>query len=132
MIKINKSAGNHSIKSQYQSSVQYEWIEKLLDTPIEDGRKYILWKILCPYLVNIKKLQYEQSFKILKIWLEKCNNIKNLNFNPDIETKDKLIQVKHYNPISIKKLKNDNRELYMLLKKIQLPKIIYSKINFVN
>jgi hypothetical protein len=25
-------------------------------TPIEDGRKYALWKILCPYLVNIKKL----------------------------------------------------------------------------
>jgi hypothetical protein len=25
-------------------------------TPIEDGKKYTHWKILCPYLVNIKKL----------------------------------------------------------------------------
>ena len=76
MIKTNKSAGNLSIKSQYHSTIQYEWIEKLLETPIEDGRKYALWKILCPYLVNIKKLEYEESFKILKTWLEKCNMTK--------------------------------------------------------
>ena len=61
MIKVNKSAGSHSIKSQYHSStsIHYKWIEKLLETPIEDGRKYTLWKILCPYLVNVKKFQYE-------------------------------------------------------------------------
>lgn len=55
-IKVNKSAGNPFIKSQYHSSASthYKWIEKLLETPIEDGRKYALWKILCPYLVNIK------------------------------------------------------------------------------
>jgi hypothetical protein len=28
-----------------------EWIEKLLQTPLEDFRKYCLWRILCQYLV---------------------------------------------------------------------------------
>ena len=77
------------MKSLYHSSIQYEWIEKLLETPIEDGRKYALWKILCPYLVNIKKLEYEQSFEILKTWLEKCNTIRKLDFNPEYRNQNK-------------------------------------------
>ncbi|HET7644305.1 MAG TPA: hypothetical protein VFK40_12410 [Nitrososphaeraceae archaeon] len=51
------------------------WIEKLLQTPIEDRRKYCLWHILCPYLMNVKKLSYEESFLILEEWLKKCNQI---------------------------------------------------------
>ncbi len=47
--------------------------------------------------------------KILKTWLEKCNNSKKLDFNPDVEIKAKLRYVKHYNPISIKKMKDDNK-----------------------
>jgi hypothetical protein len=92
-------------------------IEKLLETPIEDGRKYTLWKILCPYLVNVKKLEYEQSFKILNTWLEKCNTLRELDFNPDTEIKSKLRYVKHYNLISLLTLENDNRNLYLLLRK---------------
>jgi hypothetical protein len=72
---------------------------------------------LCPYLVNVKKLEYEQAIRILKTWLEKCNNLRRLDFNSNTEIKTKLRYVKHYNPISIKKLESDNRDLYLLLKK---------------
>lgn len=71
------------------------WIEQLLQIPLEDGRKYTLWKILCPYLINIKKLEYEQAFRILKTWLEKCNDLRKLDFNPDKETRTKLKNVKY-------------------------------------
>ena len=71
---------------------------------------------MCPYLVNVKKLQYEESYKILKTWLEKCNNLRKLDFNPDTEIKAKLYCVKHYNPISIKTFMNDNKDLYLLLR----------------
>lgn len=77
--RIDKDNNNHNKNCQYlhlsdynySAIQQYEWIEKLLETPIEDGRKYALWKILCPYLVNVKKLEYEQSYQILKTWLKK-------------------------------------------------------------
>ena len=46
------------------------------------------------------------SYKILKTWLKKCNDLRKLDFNPEIEIKTKLLYVKHYNPISIKVLKN--------------------------
>jgi hypothetical protein len=36
-------------------------------------RKYTLENIIS-YMVNVKKLQYEQSYKILKTWLEKYNS----------------------------------------------------------
>ena len=58
-IIINKKRGRISLKSQHPSTkIQYEWIEKLLEIPIEDGRKYTLWKILSSYLVNVKNLEY--------------------------------------------------------------------------
>jgi glutamate mutase epsilon subunit len=71
---------------------------------------------LCLYLLNVKKLEYEESCEILKKWLEKCNNSKKLDFNPDVEIKAKLRYVKHYNPISIKKMKDDNKNLNLLLR----------------
>ncbi|MGZ5550643.1 MAG: hypothetical protein ACXW07_07765 [Nitrososphaeraceae archaeon] len=61
----NKKRVKNSVKNPYHLTIQYEWIEKLLETPIEDGRKYALWRILCPYLVNIKKMSPEESFLIL-------------------------------------------------------------------
>ena len=114
--ETNNKKGNAFMQNQYHSAIQYQWIEKLLCTPIEEGRKYTLWKILCPYLVNIKKLEYEESFKILKTWLEKCNNSRKLDFNPEIAIKAKLYCVKHYDPISIKTLMEDNKNLYLLLR----------------
>jgi hypothetical protein len=75
---------------------------------------------LCPYLINIKKLEYEESFNILKTWLEKCNDLRQLDFNLNIEIKSKLKYAKHYNPISIKTLENENKNLYLLLLKKKL------------
>jgi hypothetical protein len=94
------------------------WIENLLQTPIEDGRKYALWRILCPYLVNVKKLGYEEAFKILKLWLEKCDQLRELDFNPNTEIKTKIRYTKQYNPISIKTLENYNKDLYLILRQI--------------
>jgi len=107
---------NHSRNNIHSNMNTIPWIEQLLEISIKDGRKYTLWKILCPYLVNIKKLEYEQTFSILKDWLEKCNTLKKLDFNPETEIKAKLKNVKYYNPISIKKLKYDNKNLYLLLR----------------
>ena len=98
----------------------YQWIEKLLETPIKDFRKLVLWKILCPYLIKVRKLSYEESFNILREWLDKCNTLRKLDFNPNHKIKDNLKNVGKFNPIGIPKLKNDaeNINLYNLLKKL--------------
>ncbi|MGN6633701.1 MAG: hypothetical protein ACTHKP_15915 [Nitrososphaeraceae archaeon] len=37
------------------------WIEKLLQTPIYDYRKFIIRRILVPYLINIKSLAGDEG-----------------------------------------------------------------------
>lgn len=92
-----------------------KWIDLLIDTPITDNRKYVLWKIICPYLINVKKLGYKECYNIIEQWLIKCNAVNRLDFNIRSEIKTKLRYVKHYKPLSLSKVYNDNQELYRII-----------------
>ena len=102
-----------------------KWIEKgILETPLPDHRKYIIWRILSPYLLNVKKLPKEEAYSVMKEWYDKCDNIEKLSFNPKIKVKDGLRGAsKAYFPISMEKLKEENKALYNLIVK----KAEYSK-----
>lgn len=91
------------------------WIEKILQTPLSENRRYCLWRILPQYLMTTRKLSYSESFTILRGWLDKCNDLQPLPFNPNIEIKNKLSNVNGFHPISLKKLKEENIQLYSLL-----------------
>ncbi len=97
-----------------------KWIEKvILEHPLSDHRKYIIWRILSPYLLNVRKLPKEEAYSVMKEWLDNCNKIEKLNFNPKTKIKDGLKGAsKGYFPISIEKLKEENRQLYVVLDKI--------------
>jgi Primase X len=100
-------------KSQQPKNI-IKWIEKgILDHPLSDHRKYIIWRILSPYLLNVKKLPKEEAYSLMKEWLDKCNKLEKLSFNPKIKIKDGLRGAsKGYYPISMEKLKEENRQLY--------------------
>ncbi len=93
-----------------------KWIENLLQTPIEDYRKQCLWRILCPYLANIKKLSNEDASVLLKEWLQKCDGLRKIDFNSHVYLNSNLRNVKKYLPPSKEKLKNEYTELYRLLR----------------
>jgi hypothetical protein len=58
---------------------QYRYIEeKLLKTPIDDDRKLVVGIILSRYLINTKKLEYEQAHEIIWQWLDLCTKLKPL------------------------------------------------------
>ena len=106
----------------YQSNTENNrifWIEKLLDTPISDFRKNATNLILAPYLVNIKKLSYQQSFVTLTDWLQKCNSFNKLDFNPDYLVKYALTTAiqKRIPPMKLVTLMDRNLELYNILHK---------------
>ena len=82
--KNNSSSSNHQ-NQYYSNNNRIEWIEtKVLHTPFEDHRKKIVGLILTPYLIVIKKLSYEESYKIINEWLMKCDSLsgRKLAFNP--------------------------------------------------
>jgi hypothetical protein len=95
------------------------WIEKLLQTPLDDFRKYCIWRILTPYLINIKKLSAQESLDIIRQWLAQCDSLRNLDFRFNVDQRiiDGLDSVakKGYLPISFEKLKEENPQLYNYL-----------------
>jgi hypothetical protein len=62
---IKSSGNNKSPSATWISAMGYDWIEKILQTPMDDHRKFIVWMVLPQYLVNIKKMSYEQAEVII-------------------------------------------------------------------
>ena len=94
------------------------WIERLLQTPIEDDRKFVVWRILAPYLLNVRKLSYDEAFNIIKDWLSRCDKLRRLDFNTNLKIKEGIKGAqKGYFPISFEDLKVANPKLYSILEK---------------
>jgi hypothetical protein len=62
-------------------TMTFPWIEKLLEKPIDNYRYFCVWRILVPYLINIRKLSRQDAYNIIWTWLDKCNSVKKLNFS---------------------------------------------------
>jgi Primase X len=111
-----KRARFQIITSQNQSKAItiIKWIEKgILEHPLPDHRKYIIWRVLSPYLLNVKKIPKEESYSVIKDWLDKCDILEKLNFNAKIKIREGLRGAsKGYLPISLEKLKEENKSLY--------------------
>jgi hypothetical protein len=90
-------AGSEALKSTHQHANfnKIVWIEKLLQTPIQDHRKFTVWRILAPYLLNKSGLSFEESFSVIKGWLDKCNKIERFDFDAN-QKKRSFIIVFHY------------------------------------
>jgi hypothetical protein len=111
----------HKNRKPLKYSVYYEnnhtrWIETLLQIPISDHRKYALWRIVAPYLINVRKLSHEVATCIIRQWLNKCDELKPLvNVNSRINSNLGAAVRKGYLPISFSDLKIENRELADLI-----------------
>jgi hypothetical protein len=97
-----------------------DWIEILLRNPTRDFRKFVLWRILAPYSMNVRKLSYDHAFVIIRDWLAECNAIRKLDFDPDQRIKHDLRSAIRigYLPIRFSVLKVENIELYGLISNV--------------
>jgi Primase X len=114
----NNNYNNYKYKNNlnqyYSNNNRIEWIEKVLLHPFPDCRKITVCLILASYLINIKKISYDESYRVIKEWLDKCNNLKKLdnyqNFvNYRIHHALKTAASKGIGPISFVKIKTDSR-----------------------
>jgi hypothetical protein len=112
LLKISKRK-----KERYFSTESgIPWINNLLDIPLDDFRHYCLWRILIPYLVNVKGVHdFKEITDILSPWLNKCNSLRRLSFNPSTTIRSMLKSVGNYRPLSLNKLKDENETLYQLI-----------------
>jgi Primase X len=73
-MQSNKTTSHHTFRGN-----TIAWIEKLLQTPIDDYRKTAVSLILAPYLINIKKLAYNDALNIINNWLIECGKLRQLD-----------------------------------------------------
>jgi hypothetical protein len=95
----------------------YDYIERLINKPINDYRNYCVWKILVPYYINIKGLSKLQTFDVVRTWLDKCNSVTRLDFIPKQKLDYELDHVGKFTPIRQYQLKEGHSMLYVLLEK---------------
>ncbi|MDR4491186.1 MAG: hypothetical protein R2685_09850 [Candidatus Nitrosocosmicus sp.] len=98
-----------------QVNKKIRWIENLLSTPVSDNRKFCIWRIFLPYLLNIRKLTVDETVLILKKWLNKCSQLKKLDFNPLQKIHECIRYVRNYLPPSKYRLRLINHEIYKIV-----------------
>lgn len=108
--KRNKKDKN---KTQFRA-----WIEALLKTAIYKDRKYCIWRILVPYLINVRHLEYDDTFNIINKWVRRCSELEPLDFDSDYKIRDAFNRVGSYLPIRFDDLKEENRRLYDIVSKL--------------
>ena len=88
-----------------------------MQTPVEDYRKNAIALILAPYLINIKKISYDDSFSLIKDWLMKCNELRDLDSDFDYRIKGSLYNAmrKQTLPMRLDTLEKKNMKLHRLL-----------------
>ncbi|MGC1133800.1 MAG: DNA primase noncatalytic subunit PriX [Nitrososphaeraceae archaeon] len=119
--KMEKKSSRNYRKSYslcYNGTDTIQWIEKLLQIPIADHRKYAIWRILIPYLFNIRNLSDTNVTNIIQDWLNKCDETRALDFNVEYSIRQNIRNGKRYRylPIGINKLSSENYELYKIIR----------------
>jgi Primase X len=95
------------------------WIEKLLTMSLHDCRKYCIWRILAPYLINVIKLSDEQALYTIREWLKKCGSVKRISFDAPSRIRYDIQSARRrgFYPISWNQLKTENVFLYNFINK---------------
>ena len=111
------SKNSKKARAQTTNSATIWWIEKLLQTPLDDYRKYVIWRILSPYLINIRKYSAEEASNIIGNWLDKCRNLRQLDFSPNYLIKHNVNSAMSggFLPISRSNLKIENQYLHSVV-----------------
>src|SRR5215831_18359965 len=115
-IHRNRKSQKHSLRYVNSHNHKIRYIETLLETPIPEHRKYTLRLIVAPYLINVRKLCYEDALSIIKEWLDRCDKLKPLvSVNSRIKSYMSAAARVGYLPKSLSDLKTENKELADLI-----------------
>ena len=117
--QLRLSKNSKKARSQTTNSATIRWVEKLLQTPLDDYRKFVVWRILAPYLINIRKYSADEASNIIRDWLDKSRNLRQLDFGPSDIIKYNINSAMRggFLPISLDNLKIENPNLYNMVAK---------------
>jgi Primase X len=72
-------SGNNNENNNNNNNNGLGWVDQLLKTGIEDGRKNLIYWVLAPYLISVKGMDFDDAYHTIESWLEKCDEIRSLD-----------------------------------------------------
>lgn len=93
----------------------YEYVEELLKHPVSDGRHRLVWLVLAPYLVNVRKVDDEEAIEKIREFVSVAGETRDLKrfveYNVRRARRNGLL------PPTFSTLKTEHSDVYFLLPK---------------
>ena len=93
----------------------YLYVEDLLAHPVSDGRHRLVWLVLAPYLVNVKKLENDQAIEKIRAFVSVAGETKDMKrfveYNVRRARRNGLL------PPTLSTLKTEHPDLYSIIPK---------------
>jgi hypothetical protein len=118
------AAGDDRAPSKAGKSRRYDWVEKIIERGLPDGRKRFILYVLSAYLVNVKGLSEEEALQVVQEFLE--NSCRNFNkcekiYESFIRGDLRRVKSKGLKPLSQEKLRDKDLELYLTISTVLSP-----------
>lgn len=105
--------------SEY-AHTKYWYIDKLLQTPLEDYRKRSIDLLLTPFLITVKGMPDAVAMRLIMNWLERCNTLRPLDFDAEARVSSKILDVRTmlqlsavgFQPLSEDRLKAEHADWF--------------------
>jgi len=100
---------------------RYDWVERVIERGLPDGRKRFILHVLSAYLANIKGLHEEEALRVIQEFLDNsCRNYNNCGkiYESFIRGGLRRVKSKMLKPVSLNKLREKDPELYSLIEQV--------------
>jgi hypothetical protein len=88
---------------------KYWYIDKLLQTPLDDFRKRGIDLLLAHFLITIKGMPPDAAERIILNWLDRCSSLRRLDFD--------AVKTTNFLPLGKEKFKVQDSDLFYRLSK---------------
>ncbi len=119
LVTFRNSVMQYVPAQKSQRGKGYTYVEGLLQHPVSDGRHRLVWLVLAPYLVNVRKLEDAEAVDKIRAFVSVGGETQDMKrfveYNVRRARRNGLL------PPTFSKLKNEHPDLYGLLPKEALP-----------
>jgi hypothetical protein len=113
LLELRTSVVKYVPAQKARSTRAYAYVEELLKHPVSDGRHRLVWLVLAPYLVNVKKLQDEEAIDKIRGFVsvggETADMRRFVEYNVRRARRNGLM------PPTFSKLRTEHPDIYSLL-----------------
>jgi hypothetical protein len=96
-----------------KSGAGYVYVDELLKHPVSDGRHRLVWLVLAPYLVNVKKLENEEAIDRIRAFVAVAGETRDMR--RFIEYNVRRARRNGLMPPTFSTLKSEHPDIYSLL-----------------